>query len=65
MPAFSLSIRRYVTNEVGCWTRFTFSGGWAEIAMHQTVWVLLLTLTGLTAATAGIEFLAFDPLPLS
>jgi hypothetical protein len=32
MPAFSLSIRRYATNEAGCWARFTFSGGWAEIA---------------------------------
>lgn len=32
MPAFSLSIRRYATNEAGCWASFTFSGGWAEIA---------------------------------
>jgi hypothetical protein len=33
MPAFSLSTRRYATNEAGCWASFTFSGGWAEIAI--------------------------------
>lgn len=32
MPAFSLSIRRYATNEAGCGASFTFLGGWAEIA---------------------------------
>ena len=35
MPAFSLSIRRYATNEAGCWASFTFSGGWAEIAFYE------------------------------
>ena len=33
MSSFSLSIRLYATDEAGCWARFTFSRGWAEIAI--------------------------------
>jgi hypothetical protein len=51
MPAFSLSIRRYATNEAGCWARFTFSGGWAEIAFMDAVSVA--NIVGLAAMIAG------------
>ena len=63
MPTFSLSIRRYATNEAGCGASFTFSGGWAEIA-ESLLAVLpgnqLISIIGKLVATGNAQVPRFQ-----